>query len=138
MHLPAIDHFPLSGRPVSCEPYGNGHINVTYRVRCEDGGDYILQKISTAAFHDPVGLMRNIRLVTDHLAGKGLGRREVLTLVPTAAGASYVELPDGFWRMYEFVQGSVCREKAETRAVFAESAAAFGRFFCLLFEFFDG
>ncbi len=135
MLLPAIDQFSLSGKPISCEPYGSGHINATYRVRCEDGGDYILQKISETAFHDPDALMRNIQLVTDHLASKGLSRREVLTLVPTRDGASYVRLPDGCWRVYEFVRDSVCLQTAETNAQFAESAAAFGKFFSLLSDF---
>ena len=42
--------FRLDAKPVSCEPYGCGHINVTYLAVTESGRRYILQKISVI-FH---------------------------------------------------------------------------------------
>ena len=35
--------FRLDAKPVSCEPYGCGHINVTYLAVTESGLRYILQ-----------------------------------------------------------------------------------------------
>ena len=35
--------FRLDAKPVSCEPYGCGHINVTYLAVTESGRRYILQ-----------------------------------------------------------------------------------------------
>ena len=79
-----IEQFSICAAPQSCARYGNGHINETYLVVCQDGHQYILQKLSKAAFHDPDALMRNIRLVTGHLATKASDSREVLTLVPVS------------------------------------------------------
>ena len=130
-----LERFALSGSPVVCELYGNGHINETYRVVCDSGDWYILQRISTLAFHDPARLMQNIRLVTDHLKRRARSRREVLTLVPATDGAAYVERSGEYWRMYEFVRDSVCFERADTPEIFRESAKTFGGFANLLADF---
>lgn len=130
-----VERFALSGRPVICEPYGNGHINETYRIICDNNDWYILQKVNTSVFRQPEKLMRNIRLVTDHLSRRASSRREVLTLVPTVDGASYETRADEVWRVYEFVRDSVCFERADTPEVFRSSALAFGGFANLLSDF---
>ena len=48
-----IAKFDLNGELLSCERYGEGHINETYLAVVNDGGkkvDYILQKINTKLF----------------------------------------------------------------------------------------
>lgn len=134
--LSVLSQFSLTGAPVSCQKYGNGHINETYRVECADGAWYILQKINTTIFLDVAALMRNIQLVTDHLSRRADSRREVLTLVPTVAGNAYAVSENGdCWRVYEFVRDSVCFERADTPDIFRASAAAFGGFVNLLADF---
>ena len=119
--------FALSGAPVSCEPYGSGHINGTQLVVCESGTRYILQHINTNVFREPEALMRNIELVTAHLRTKVSDPRGVLQLVPTHEGLSYAVDGGEYWRVYELVENSVCYQSAD-RALFYESAVAFGRF----------
>ena len=48
-----LQQFCFDGEPVACELFGNGHINRTYRVICENGKEYILQRVSQVAFHHP-------------------------------------------------------------------------------------
>ena len=48
--IQAVELFKLNGKIVSCEPYGNGHINTTYKVVTDDGAWYILQKIIRSPF----------------------------------------------------------------------------------------
>ncbi|MEN6563913.1 MAG: aminoglycoside phosphotransferase family protein [Christensenella sp.] len=122
-----LSRFALSAAPVSCEPYGSGHINGTQLVVCENGARYILQQINTAVFREPVPLMRNIELVTAHLRNKVSDPRGVLRLVPTQNGMSYVVENGEYWRVYDLVQNSVCYQTAD-QALFCESAVAFGRF----------
>ena len=59
----AIKQFKLSGNAVSCEPYGSGHINDTYRVTCQKEDHaverYIIQRINTNIFKADE-LMENI------------------------------------------------------------------------------
>lgn len=122
-----LSHFALSGTPVSCEPYGNGHINGTQLVVCNDGARYILQQINTDVFRDPAALMRNIELVTAHLRTKVSDPRGVLRLVSAKDGGSYAVETGRYWRVYELVSNSVCYQSAD-EALFYESAVAFGRF----------
>ena len=122
-----LSQFALADLPVSCEHYGNGHINGTFLVRCADGAQYILQRINTSVFHEPEALMRNIELVTEHLRRKNSDPRSVLHLVPARSGARYAVENGVYWRVYEWIAGSVCYQSA-TPALFRESAVAFGRF----------
>ena len=58
------------GGPVVCDArhYGEGHINDTFVVWREDHSKrFILQRINTDTFTDPVGLMENVCGVTRHL-----------------------------------------------------------------------
>ncbi len=123
----ALSSFALSAAPVSSEPYGSGHINSTQLVVCENGARYILQHINTNVFRQPEALMRNIELVTAHLRTKVADPRGVLRLVPAHDGRSYVVENGAYWRVYEFVENSVCYQSADA-ALFCESAVAFGRF----------
>ncbi|MDD3242201.1 MAG: aminoglycoside phosphotransferase family protein [Eubacteriales bacterium] len=129
-----LRHFCLAGELRTAQSWGNGHINRTYRVVCA-GGEYILQKINTQVFTDVEALMRNIHLVTTHLRARAADPREVLALVPTREGKAYYAAPDGgMWRVYDFVRGSKCLERADPVS-FARSGQAFGRFQALLNDF---
>ncbi len=91
--------FCFAGKPVRCEEYGSGHINKTYHVVCDSGAEYILQKVNTSVFKDPVSLMKNIDLVTRYLKQRVKSEREALSLVPAADGKLYVDdETHGFWR----------------------------------------
>lgn len=124
-----LTQFKTEGTPVSCVPYGSGHINQTYLVETDCNKRYILQKVNTVTFPDPEGLMNNVILVTDHLRKKDPVPGHVLTLVPTTDNSYYMLLPDNqFWRMYEFIGGGVCLDRAETPEDFRLSGKAFGLF----------
>ncbi|MGN1001434.1 MAG: phosphotransferase enzyme family protein [Oscillospiraceae bacterium] len=131
-----LEHFRLDSPAVSCERYGSGHVNETYLVVCESGRRYILQRISTRAFHDVPALMRNISSVTAFLRTRCDDPRGVLTLVLTTDGGSYYADSEGsYWRIYDFVEGSVCLQAPETPEDFYQSALAFGQFQQMLGEF---
>ena len=72
----ALQAFALESPPVSCERFGNGHINDTFKAMCMSGRAYILQRINQTVFKNPVQVMENIVRVTDHLRKKGAGPRE--------------------------------------------------------------
>lgn len=126
--LETLRHFHLDGDVVSCQPYGEGHINSTQLVVCSSGKRYILQNISTRAFKDVPALMENIHLVTSYLRSQASDPRSVLTLVYTTDDQAFLHNEHGYWRVYDFVEGSICLQRAECNADFYESAVAFGRF----------
>jgi len=136
-----LSRFALRGMPVYCAPYGNGHINRTYLVETDAGVRYILQRINNHIFRNVEGLMGNIALVTAYLRDQGLNERETLTLIPTADGANYLNYCcddaeiSGYYRMYAFIEDSICLERAESEEDFRQSAVAFGRFQMQLKDF---
>ena len=54
--------FAFDEKPAKYEPYGCGHINLTYLVTSENGRRYIMQRINEHVTKDIPILMRNISL----------------------------------------------------------------------------
>ena len=133
--LEILRGFRLDAEPASCEPYGCGHINATYLAATAGGRRHILQKINHHTFRDVAGLMENIASVTAFLRTKTDDPRGVLTLVKTADGADYLHAQGDYWRVYDFVEGTICLQQPETDADFYQSAVGFGTFQQLLAEF---
>ena len=133
--LAVLHSFRMDGEPVSCEPYGSGHIKVTYLVVTQSGRRYILQMINHHTFRDVAGLMENISSVTEHLRRKSGDPRRALTLVPTTSGARYLCVQGEYWRMYNFVEDTICLQLPETDEDFYQSAVGFGTFQRMLADF---
>ena len=133
----AKEAFATKGQAISCERHGSGHINDTYRLRCE-GGEYILQRMNTKVFTDPVSLMKNVQGVTAFLREKilengGDPERETLNLVSTTSGEPFfVDHEGDYWRMYRFIEHATCYNLVEKPEDFYQSGRAFGRFQGLL------
>lgn len=140
-----LSRFDLPGKVISCLPYGNGHINDTFRILCErekaESSSFILQRINRNVFHHPDQVMENITGIISWLTGKykEAGRdvtREVLCLVPEESGRGYTIDDSGeYWRVYRFIENAVCYEQAESEESFRQSALAFGSFQRLLSDY---
>ena len=129
MQFDVLARFQLDAPAVSCERYGCGHINETYLVVTESGRRYILQKISNRAFPDVAGLQENIAAVTEFLHTQTSDPYGALTLIPTLDGKSYFHAGENSdWRVYDFIEGSLCLQAPETPEDFYQSAIAFGTF----------
>lgn len=125
------------GGPVVCDArhYGEGHINDTFVVWREDHTKrFILQRINTDTFTDPVGLMDNICGVTQHLREKILAAggdpaRETLNVIPTLSGAAcHLDAEGGAWRAYDFVEDTICLQQVGSEADFRTVAETLGKF----------
>lgn len=124
--------------------YGNGHINDTFCVVCQPQEGkairFILQGLSVAAFPRQDELMENFIGVTSHLRKKieaagGDVMRETLNLIPTRDGNPYyTDVTGKVWRLTNYVEGTVCLQKA-TPDLFEASARAFGHFQWLLSDY---
>jgi len=134
----AVNNFRLEGTIRGCIPYGNGHINDTFMVVCEDenGAErkYILQAVNNNVFKEPRKVMENIEKVTEYIRKIADNEREVLHFVHTFNDTIFYEDKHGyFWRMYEFVE-AICLDRPNLEE-FYECAVAFGRFQRLLSDF---
>jgi len=136
-----VSNFKIKGKYVSCEKYGCGHINGTFLLKTTEE-TYILQKINNHVFPNVDKLMNNISLVLDFqkdmlVKNGGDPSREAMTIIPTIDGNTYYydKENDGYYRVYEFVKGSLAIQAAENKEDFAESGKAFGKFQSLLADF---
>lgn len=128
--------FAVNGRVAYCERYGCGHINETYLVETDGGARYILQKINDTVFQNVPALMENVSAVTRYLRARTDDPRRAMHLVQTTEGADYLrDEAGGWWRMYDFIENSICLQAAETDEDFYQSAVAFGEFQRELSEF---
>ena len=129
--------FQIEGEYQSFVVVSNGHINSSYQVFFLRGGvmkDYILQKINTYVFHDPIAVMENISSVTEYIRAKikkkqATAKRNVLHYAKTEEGAYYTILEDGsFWRCCRYIDDSVCFEWTDNLQVVESAGKAFGEF----------
>lgn len=135
LHQTVLAKFQLDTPAVSCDRYGFGHINETYLVVSASSHRYILQKINNFVFQNVDALMENIASVTAYLRTQEADPRRVLRLIPTLSGNAYLEENGSYWRIYDFVEDSICLQLPETSDDFYESAVAFGQFQQMLRDF---
>jgi len=120
------------------ESYGNGHINDTYLV---GQPPYILQRINTKIFKNPVELMENIENVTAFLRKKiaaegGNPDRETLTVIKTVDGENFYQYDDeNAFRVYRFITETIAIETGEDLKILYNAGKGFGRFQRMLDDF---
>lgn len=138
----AIAAFPIetaqNGSLAERIPYGNGHINDTFLLRCETTDKiekkFILQRMNHTIFKNPPQLMENIVHVTQYLRKVILSQggnpdRETLNVLQTRDGADFFwDSSQNYWRVFPFIERSVCLEKVESEKDFYDSAVTFGNF----------
>ena len=129
--------FGICGEYSSFELVTNGHINTTYKVyfiRDGEVKDYILQRINTYVFKNPVEVMDNIVGITEYIRAKikatGVSaKRFVLHYQATENGKYYITDDDGgFWRCCRYIDDSVTFNITDNLKVIEESGKAFGEF----------
>ena len=122
--LQTLTHFAIDSTPISCKPFGNGHINKTFEVWTEKGGHYILQQVNDNVFKDIEMLMKNINYVSSYLISRGF---ESLQLVKTKKDELYHKEYNHFFRVYIFSPDTIFFEKADPDSpLITESSEAYG------------
>lgn len=127
------NQFEIEGEMISCEPYGEGHINLTFLL-ITDKAKYILQRINSSVFKNPEKLMENISGVTEYLRkiiekNGGDILRETLTLIPAKDGKTfYKDEEDNYFRVYIFIDDAETYQVVEKKEDFYNAASAFGKF----------
>lgn len=131
-----LDGYDFGEKVVDISQINSGRINTTCVVKTESGQSFILQKINTKVFQNVDGLMNNIKLVTDHIK-KHTNQCEgqVLSLIPTKNGKNYIALGEDCFRMYNFIENSVCYDNTNDLKIIEECGKAFGNFQTKLADF---
>ncbi|MEM7104443.1 MAG: aminoglycoside phosphotransferase family protein [Bacteroidota bacterium] len=134
--------FRVEGGIGKMQPFGNGHINSTYKVLNSEQGkpNYLLQKINRKVFPAVGEMMVNINLVTKHLSNKFSKDSpqvyQTLQIIPTKEDdLFYHSRHEGFWRMYRFFDDLVGYDQLTKENHIYEGAKAFGVFLNALNDF---
>ena len=129
--------FATEGDIQKISAHGGGHINDSYHLvnNSPGKGDYLLQRVNHYVFKDVDLLMRNMVIVTDHIASimekedpANLDRK-TLRIIPTRDGKTYFKDPEGnFWRVLNFIADHLVFESASDPEIAYEGARMFGNF----------
>lgn len=133
--------FNIEGDITKIGPVGKGLINDNYLVETLDHDGqrhpYVLQRINTNVFKDPVCLQNNLKAITSHihktLADRGEKDidRKVLTCVLTPEGNDTVTFDGQVWRMTLYIRDSVTIDDM-TPNLARSTGEAFGDFHTIL------
>lgn len=153
-----LKQFRIEGEILVYRWIPTGHINTAYYVAIYNGKEmyqFLVQRVNTYVFRDPIGMMRNIELLTEHVrkAEPKMEKRRRLHFRHTKDRRNYIVLHNGvvmepgepfdpldesyeFWRIYNFIEYSKSFETAEGNPeVLRMSGKAFGKFLRQLSDF---
>ena len=134
--------FQLNGTVTDYSVISNGNINNTYDVTVEIEGEprhFVFQKVNIYVFKNPKRIMKNIAKITHHIADKleeqGQDRDQVMHFATRENGKNYYTENQGFWRISEYVPGSVTFNSCEDLEKLQSAGKAFGKFQTMLSDF---
>lgn len=129
--------FRIRGAFQSCEEIKMGNVNRTYKVNYirDDGKlkSYIVQRVNTYVFRNPVQVMDNIDLVTEHIHARAPKKRS-LHFHHTDDRKTYVCEENGFWRLFNYIPSNT-HNVTENLRIIRNAGEAFGEFQMLLSDF---
>ncbi len=111
------------------KPFGNGHINNTYKVITKgEEAEFILQRINTDVFKNPQEIAKT-HLHLQDIIFKSKQDLVVAKLIPTSTGENlFIDNDGGFWRATSFIQDSYTIEVVKEPWQAFEAGNAFGWF----------
>ena len=115
-------------------PLGEGIINTTYAVENFDGKLFVIQKVNTNVFPDPLAVMKNTVCVTDWMRnrlreeGKST-ERSVPAFLQTVDQDYLYKTEDGeYWRCSKFIQGATAHVHVTDPALLLNAGKGYGEF----------
>lgn len=130
--------FAVTGSVLSVRPFGNGNINDTFLVTLHsgEGPRFILQRLNTRVFTQPELVMKNMRIVTDHVYSRLQGvllendrRWTTPRVLPTREGQDCrTDTQGSFWRAISFIEAAETFDIIRSVAHAEEAGFALGMF----------
>ena len=118
--------FGFDASLVAVKSHGEGLINHTYIVESENNA-YILQKINTAVFKNPVAIAHNIQLIAGYLASNTPNYHFVAP-ISSVHGNQMEYIEDGYYRVFPYVKGSHAKTVVQNEEQAYEAGYQFGLF----------
>lgn len=128
-----LPFYGLNPQRSTIKIFGDGLINHTWKVITADQ-DYILQRVNEEVFKNPEAIDKNLSLIRQFLNET---HPDYLFVSPLSAlnGHSLLKTETGYYRLFEFVKGSVSVNSLTTEAEAYEAARQFGKFTKILSDF---
>ncbi|HEX6597149.1 MAG TPA: aminoglycoside phosphotransferase family protein [Acidimicrobiales bacterium] len=126
--------FGTEGPPQRVVPHPGGHIHETWMVTA-GSSEFVLQRINTMVFQDPILMMENVMRVTSHLSQwarrRGVDPKRCPAQVLAARDGGLLVYDDEVrpWRAFRRVPRAVSHTVVTSAAAAWEVGRAFGRFF---------
>jgi len=134
--------FQIRGVITGITPLGEGNVNETYLVTCEEDVlqgkvlqeqllmRYVMQRINTAVFPRPDLVMANIDVLARHVASRPLNKDWVTpTAIPIRHGSqTWLEKEGQVWRMLTFVENAHTLQTIESSQEARQVGRALGVF----------
>lgn len=140
--MAVAEQFSPQGRVLDLREYGRGNVNDTFLVTVAGAAEphFILQRLNPHVFRRPELVMRNLRIVGDHVARRlapapmsSARGFEVPRVLLTGTGRDHVIDPGGsFWRALSFIDAAETFDTIQDAGHAREVGYALGRFHGLL------
>jgi Ser/Thr protein kinase RdoA (MazF antagonist) len=138
-------HFDMPGAPVGMFPVGSGNINDTFlaiyrtsysETRC------IIQRINKRVFQKPEALLKNFKLVTEHVHRRLEKERstadriwQLPRLIPAKDGTGFhVDEAGDYWRAITLIDSAVAYDRAQGTDHAREAGSVLGQFHRLVMD----
>lgn len=132
-----LEKFGVSYDTFRVQVFSSGNINSTYKIDIryqKKSASFVLQRINTYVFRDPVGIMHNIEAVTNHIREKLIREGQdpegkVLQFLKRDDGTNYYfEDEKNFWRCYRYIPNTITYDQAGDPEVLKNAGRSFGLF----------
>lgn len=140
-----LKNFIITGNFIKAVPYGSGHINETLLVIFDDFGKqkkYILRKINSFVFKEPLLIIENTINVTNHIKQKlfelnepDLERKVLLLKQSKNGNYHYKDDQNNYWCLFNFIDRAYTVDHVETENQAFEAAKTYGKFQKYLADF---
>ncbi len=121
-----VRQFIVEANVFEAQPFGNGHINDTFKVDLDTNEAYLLQRVNHNVFKDVLGVMSNIQKVTQHLTKKG---KPTLHFLKTKEGKDFLKTANGnYWRMMRFEANTKSFEITQSHHIAEATGRAIANF----------
>lgn len=126
--------YNLLQNQLEVEPFGNGLINQTWRIK-NSHDDFILQKINHTIFKHPEAIAANVRMLADYLSGTHPGFLFIEPIKTKNNEEMGYIAGKGYYRLYPYVKQSHTINAVEKPQQAYEAARKFGQFTRILSGF---
>jgi hypothetical protein len=136
MNNSVLSMYGLDEGKCSVTAFGNGLINLTWKVSCENK-DFLLQQINRQVFKTPEDIMDNFRLLAEYFK---FHYPDYLFVAPleTIQGSNFIQQDNHYYRLFPFIENARSFDTATDPSLAFEASRQFGEFTGLLSAFDPG